>query len=239
MGEFDRACESLGDLPRLIEGMGIFEPGVYPVAPDAAEALVAVDRLEEAEAVVAGLERQAAALRHPWATAAAQRSRGAVLLGNGQIEEALEALSHAQAGFAAIAHPFDRARTLLLVGEALRRAGKRRQGVEHLEGAQGIFEQLGAPLWLERVEAAIRHAGGRPRSDGQLTTAEARVARLVAGGLTNKEAAAQLFTTVATVEAHLTRIYRKLGVRSRSELAGKVASGTLELAEPDRRVGFL
>jgi DNA-binding NarL/FixJ family response regulator len=62
-----------------------------------------------------------------------------------------------------------------------------------------------------------------------LTFAERRVAALVAQGLTNREVAAQLFTTVATVEAHLTRIYRKLGMRSRTQLTRAVADGTLDL----------
>ena len=64
-----------------------------------------------------------------------------------------------------------------------------------------------------------------------MTSAERGVAALVAAGRTNREVAAELFTTVGTVEVHLTRIYRKLGLRSRTELARKVAEGTLDIAE--------
>jgi DNA-binding CsgD family transcriptional regulator len=66
-------------------------------------------------------------------------------------------------------------------------------------------------------------ASPRQRRDRSLTTAERNVAALVASGRTNREVAAQLFTTVGTVESHLTRIYRKLAVRSRTELARLVA----------------
>jgi DNA-binding NarL/FixJ family response regulator len=82
---------------------------------------------------------------------------------------------------------------------------------------------------VERAEDELRRASPRPRRDRELTSAERRVAALVAEGMTNREVAAQLFTTVATVEAHLTRIYRKLGLRSRTQLARAVADGTLEL----------
>ena len=86
-------------------------------------------------------------------------------------------------------------------------------------------------LWLERAEDELRRASPRPRRDRELTSAESRVAALVAEGRTNREVAAQLFTTVATVEAHLTRIYRKLGIRSRTQLTRAVADGDLHLED--------
>ena len=86
-------------------------------------------------------------------------------------------------------------------------------------------------MWVQQAEKELRRARPRPRRDGELTNAERQVAALVAEGRANREVAAQLFTTVATVEAHLTRIYRKLGVRSRTELARHVADGTVSLAD--------
>jgi DNA-binding NarL/FixJ family response regulator len=94
-----------------------------------------------------------------------------------------------------------------------------------LQRAIEILAALPAPLWLERAQDELRRAAPRPRRE--LTTAERRVAELVARGLTNREVAAQLFTTTSTVEAHLTRIYRKLGIRSRTQLARAVADGAL------------
>jgi DNA-binding NarL/FixJ family response regulator len=132
-------------------------------------------------------------------------------------------------GFEAGEFPLDRGRSLIVAGEALRRLGERRRAAEKLEAAQAIFAELGARIWLERAEKELRRARPRPRRDRELTSAERRVAALVAAGKTNREVAAQLFTTVSTVEAHLTRIYRKAGVRSRTELARRVADGAIVL----------
>ncbi len=98
-----------------------------------------------------------------------------------------------------------------------------------LKSAIETLDELGAPLWRELAEDELRRASPRPRRDRELTSAERRVAALVAQGLTNREVAAQLFTTISTVEAHLTRTYRKLGIRSRAQLARAVADGTLKL----------
>ena len=110
-----------------------------------------------------------------------------------------------------------------------RRAGQRRQAAESLSAAIEILEELGATLWLERARDELRRASPRPRRDRELTSAEQQVAALVAQGHTNREVAAQLFTTISTVEAHLTRIYRKLGIRSRAQLTRGVADGTFDL----------
>jgi DNA-binding NarL/FixJ family response regulator len=143
--------------------------------------------------------------------------------------EAAAAADRAATGFEQIGHPLDRARALLIAGAARRRVGQRRRAAEALQHAVAILDELDAPLWLERTEDELRRASPRPRHDGKLTNAERRVAGLVARGKTNKEVAAELFTTIATVEAHLTRVYRKAGVRSRTELARVVAEGTLQL----------
>jgi DNA-binding NarL/FixJ family response regulator len=232
LGDPVRAWQALEGLPERAERMGLGEPAGPPLLPDAVETLVALDRLDEAEPLVLRLEEQARALDHAWATPAAARCRALVLLGRGELEGAIEALESSAGGFERIGFPFDRARSLLVLGDALRRAGRRRLAAETLEQARSLFEQLGAQLWLERVVTELRRAAPRPRRDRELTAAEARVAQLVAAGATNKEVAARLFTTVGTVETHLTRIYRKLDLRSRSELARKVAEGSLELSEP-------
>ena len=111
------------------------------------------------------------------------------------------------------------------------RARKRLVAAEKLQAARGVFAEVGASLWVERAATELRRARPRPRRDGELTSAERRVAALAAAGKTNREVAAQLFTTVATVEAHLTRIYRKIDVRSRTELAARIADGTLSLTD--------
>jgi DNA-binding NarL/FixJ family response regulator len=86
-----------------------------------------------------------------------------------------------------------------------------------------------ARLWRDRAERELRRAAPRPRRDGELTEAERRVAALVVAGRTNREVASELFTTVSTVEAHLTRIYRKVEARSRTDLARRVRELNLQL----------
>jgi DNA-binding NarL/FixJ family response regulator len=212
--------------------MGAHEPAASAAPlPTVVETLVALGRLDEADRLVRRLERRAWALEHARAIPAAERCRGLLLLGRGELEKAIDALESSQAGFEQISFPFDRARSLLALGHAFRRAGRRKLAAGKLAEARLLFEQLGASLWLEITATELRRAAPRPRRDRELTAAETRVAELVAAGATNKEVAARLFTTVATVEAHLTRVYRKLGLRSRSELARGVADGTLTLPQ--------
>ena len=89
---------------------------------------------------------------------------------------------------------------------------------------RAIFGSLRSPLWLARVEAEERRLGGRRPANGTLTPTEARVAALAGQGLRNAEIAAQLFVSPKTVEATLSRVYRKVGVRSRTELAHRLAA---------------
>ena len=215
----------VGDL----DTVGIGEPGWQPMLPDVVEALMSVGRLDEAEAVLRQLEMQASALRHKWATPAALRCRALLLLAREQSDEAAAVAEQAAAAFEELGFPLDQRSALLAAGSAKRRAGQRRQAADSIASAIEILKELGAPLWLERAEDELRRASPRPRRDRELTSAEQRVAALVAQGLKNREVAAQLFTTVATVEAHLTRIYRKLGIRSRTQLARAVADGSLQL----------
>jgi DNA-binding CsgD family transcriptional regulator len=118
--------------------------------------------------------------------------------------------------------PFERARTLLIYGTMLRRAKRRKAAREAIEAALSIFEALPAPVWADNARAERARIGGRAASDGGLTPSERRIAELVAAGKTNKEAAAALFLSVHTVEDALKRIYRKLGVRSRTELSRRL-----------------
>jgi DNA-binding NarL/FixJ family response regulator len=87
-----------------------------------------------------------------------------------------------------------------------------------------VFEELGTPLWLEKAREELARIGGRAPSRDELTPNELRIARLVGEGKTNKEVAAALFVSDRTVESALTKIYRKLEVRSRTELARKLGA---------------
>jgi DNA-binding CsgD family transcriptional regulator len=112
----------------------------------------------------------------------------------------------------------DAGRTRLLQGRALRRAGRRADATAALADARKRFAAIGATPWEAQAMAESERVAPR-RSAGQLTATEAKIADLVAAGKRNREIASALFVSVATVEAHLTRIYRKVGVQSRTELA--------------------
>ena len=115
--------------------------------------------------------------------------------------------------------PLDRGRTLLALGVAQRRAKHRSEARETLGEALALFERIGAAIWAERARVELRRISGRAATPGSLTPAEERVAALVAEGKTNREVAAALFLSDRTVEGHLSHIFGKLGVRSRTELA--------------------
>jgi len=105
-----------------------------------------------------------------------------------------------------------------------RRAKRKREARDALSKAQEIFDALGAALWAEKARAELGRIGGRAPSSVDLTPTETRVAELVAAGGTNREVADALFLSVHTIEANLKRIYRKLGIRSRTELASTFPS---------------
>jgi len=99
-----------------------------------------------------------------------------------------------------------------------RRAGRKRAARDALGEGLEIFERLGAALWAEKARAELSAIGGRTAATGELTPMETRVARLAAAGRTNREIAETLYLSVRTVETHLSHAYRKLDVRSRTEL---------------------
>ena len=188
--------------------------------PDAIEVLISLEQLDEAEELVEAWEHEGnryGVLRTP-ATTARSRALLAAARGDqgGAIAHAEEALQHHRD----LPLPFQRARTLIVLGALHRRAKHKAAARAALEEALEILDGMGAVLWADRARAELGRIGGRAASDG-LTPTEQRVADLVAEGRSNKQVAVELFVTVRTVEANLTRIYAKLGVRSRTELASR------------------
>jgi DNA-binding CsgD family transcriptional regulator len=210
-------------LERVAEGVaadGMKDPSLIPWAPDLVEAYVALDRAADAERIAAELQQQAQTSGNPWAAAAAWRCRG-LLAADGELDatfaRAMELHEH-------LPLPFERARTELCWGQRLRRAGRRRDAADHLARALTTLEGLDASPWAARARTELRACGSpvraqEPGAVHQLTLKEVQVAQHAAEGLTNREIAATLFVSPKTVENHLGRIYDKLGVRSRTELA--------------------
>ena len=146
------------------------------------------------------------------------RCRGLVAAAQGAVDEAVSFLEQAVERHRQVGDDFGRARALLALGIILRRARQKRAAREAIQAALDGFEHLGAASWVQKARDELGRIGGRTREEG-LTPAERRVATLVAEGRTNHEVAAALFLADRTVASHLTHIYAKLGVRSRTELA--------------------
>ncbi len=230
-GRADAAVRELVESTRRLEEMGIRHPAAIPAVPDAVEALAAAGDLASAGAMLERLEADARLMESRWVDAVTERARGMLALGRGRSDLAADMEARAAGAFDELGFAADAARAVLGRGRALLRDGQRSQAAEVLADARDRFAKMGARLWEARaIEELERVAPGR--AAGELTPTEARVAQLIAEGMRNKEIGAALFISVATVEAHLTRIYRKLGIRSRTELARLVVDGELDLAAP-------
>jgi DNA-binding CsgD family transcriptional regulator len=223
-GRSDVAVTHLTRAVRLSDGMGCHEPGRGEWAPDLIEALIRDSRETQAAEELDALETDAKRTGRVMALAAVARCRG-VMAADDWEDQFLVALAlHDRTDV-----PFERARTELCFGERLRRERRRVDARHHLRSALETFEALGAGPWCARAREELTATGERARSRGPdhipdlLTAHELRVARVVAEGATNREAAAELFLSPKTIEAHLRSVYRKLGVRSRAELAGLLA----------------
>src|SRR5205814_1881825 len=121
-------------------------------------------------------------------------------------------------------NPVELSRTLLALGTVQRQAQHKRLARETLERAAGIFERLGARIWLENARAEQRRIGGRTASANELSETERRIVELVVAGHRNREVAAELNLSPNTVVWNLSKVYRKLGVSSRTELAARIAA---------------
>lgn len=225
LGNARAAHEHFAPLPEQLVHKGLREPTFFFFVPDDVEALVSLGELDAARRLLDEQERRARAVGRPWALATCARCSGLVAAAAGDLAGAREHLARALLEHERLPMPFERARTLLVRGTLERRAKRRRAARESLEEAVAIFDQLGTDLWAEKARGELARIGGRARGGDDLTPTEERVAQLVAEGRTNREVAETLFMSVKTVEANLSRIYGKLGVRSRTELAARIGAG--------------
>lgn len=237
VGDVAEVVRVLDPAEGVLVGSGIAEPGAFPFIPDLAEALVSLGELDRAKQMVDRLQEQGTALDRPLALATAARCRALIAAGLGDPAGALLELERALDLHERVAIPFESARTRLIHGETLRRMKRKREARDSLAGARAVFEFLGAPLWEARADEALARIGGRSASPTELSETERRVADIVAQGLTNKETAERLFMSVKTVESNLRRIYRKLGVRSRTELARRHGSSLARRPGPSQPDG--
>jgi DNA-binding CsgD family transcriptional regulator len=206
---------------------GVAEPGVFPVIPDLVQALVEADDPDRATQISNQLVSFAAATAHPWAAVTAARCASLVTLAtpDGEHGDAAQHLDDAAVAYESLGLHFDAARCLLSLGRAQRRLRQWGSARTALERAIAIFERIGSPGWAEDARTELGRTGTRGgQATGQLTPSEQRAAELAAAGLSNKDIARELVVTVHTVEVHLSRVYAKLGVSSRGQLAAQLRS---------------
>jgi DNA-binding CsgD family transcriptional regulator/HEPN domain-containing protein len=203
----------------------VLEPGWEHLDDVMIEASVRAGRHAQAERELEDLQQKASRTGRTWALAVAARCRGLLA----PVAEIDEHFQDALRWHSRTPLPFARARTELCYGERLRRARRRTDAREQLVRASATFHALGAKIWAQRAEGELAAAGYNRRSPtthspwAELTAAETRVAQVIVEGATYDEAASALFVSPRTVESHLRQIYRKVGVRSRSELTRRLA----------------
>ena len=231
------------------------EPGVARFVPDLVEALVACERLDEAEEHLVWFEANAARLERASGQAAAARCRGLLAAGRGDLAGALAELEHALRLHDRSPIPFDRARTLLALGVARRRANDRRKARTTLEDARTVFSSLGAVVWERRAAEELARIGGRAPASGELTPVERRVVELVAAGRHEPRgrggALPQYPNRRGPPLARLREARRALARRARAEACGRGGQSHVvppffaqlrppsveaSLDEPDRRI---
>jgi DNA-binding CsgD family transcriptional regulator len=220
-GNAERAETFFARADETARAGGWGEPAMHWWRADRAEGLLELGRIEEAVELLDAWEVDAKRVGRDRVLAQVARCRGLVAAATGDVERAIDLLDAAAAEHEAVGDPFGRARALFALGVVRRRAKQQGAARESLTEALRGFEQVGASTWAARAATELGRIPGRTRIDG-LTPAERRVATLVAAGRTNREVAAALFLGERTVASHLTHIYAKLGIRSRTELAAKV-----------------
>jgi DNA-binding CsgD family transcriptional regulator len=220
-GNLDEAVVQGAEMARFYYEHGYRSPGSFQWHGDVIEAYFLAGRREEAHRLLESFSEEAKATTHPWGLPVAARCRG-LLDDEGMFEDAFAEGLRLHVG-----QPFERARTELALGERRRRARRRAEARAPLQSALATFEALGAEPWADRARKELQATGARPRRRApgptdELTPHELHVAQVVARGATNREAAAELFLSPKTIDFHLRNVYRKLGVRSRTELANRM-----------------
>jgi DNA-binding CsgD family transcriptional regulator len=223
LGDDAAACEALELLTSFYENETAIEPVMICFLPDSIEAHIAVGDVERATALTDLMTRSAERFDRPGARPAALRGRALLRAAAGELEAARAVADEAVAGCRLVPLPLELARALIVLGQIERRARRKAPARAALEEALAICERIGASLWASRARAELSRLGVRSDDPDDLSPTERRVAALAASGLTNREIATAAFMSQKTVEANLSRVYRKLGIRSRAELGLRLA----------------
>ncbi len=223
-GDLAEADRQLSRSDEIEELMHHREPATNRFQADHAEAVIGLGDLGRAGLLVQRLEARAEALPRPWTSAVAARCRGLLDAAAGDLDAALASYQRALAAHEALDMPSELGRTLLALGRLHRRRNERQRAQDCLDRAAAVFESCGARAWAAITATELRRARGRRGPGAQLSATERQICELAAAGLRNSEIAARLYLSGKTVEAYLSQAYRKLGVRSRTELAARLAA---------------
>ncbi len=225
------AVSALTEAAQAHDSLGLIEPGWSRFHGDWIEALVSTGDIAQARSAAERFQRVAASGGHPWSQVVAARCLGLIAEADDRQDAAAEWLSRSLAADPDGDMRFERSRTLVALGRVHRRAGQRRAARVALTEAVDILERAPSPPWAAWAATELAAVSGRSVVEG-LTGTEQRVADLAADGRTNREIAAELYISTRTVESHLSAAYRKLGVRSRTELAVRRSNSTAPAAAP-------
>jgi DNA-binding CsgD family transcriptional regulator len=233
----DRPIEvlrALEPLDHIEPREGVDDPAFLPWQHLKAHALVDAGEFDEAEQFIDSATALATTRRNPVLVARLAHARARLEFARHDVERATASLGEANAGAEALAMPYEQALIELSQGQVLRRSGERRAAAAMLLAAHRRLSALGAQPALQRCETELGACGLAPaarktRDYTALTPQELAVARLVVSGMTNREVSEQLMLSTKTVEFHLSHVYAKLGVRTRSQLRARARTNELSL----------
>jgi DNA-binding CsgD family transcriptional regulator/tetratricopeptide (TPR) repeat protein len=241
-GDARGGVETLRKVRDLESAQGLVEPLVLRWHSDLASGLVAIGELTEAEETIAAARAAIANRTHNTGVAAQlDRAEAQLRAERGDVESAVELLGGATRRFDLLGQPIEKGHTLLVLGQVERRRRRYAAARAAVGEALAVFTRIAAKPWAEQAARTLARVDGSPadgpvflrdRSDvgtspgalATLSVTEARIATMVREGASNREIAARMFLSVKTVEATLTRIYRKLGVRSRTQLSSRLGA---------------
>lgn len=218
-GDAVAAAQTLLKVQSLETTNDLVDPSVLQWHTELVEALASAGRLAEATGVLADGRASAARFDRAAVDAQLDRAEGVLRQSEGDLVKAESLLERAADKFEKLGLPLERGRSLVSLARLQRRRNDIDAARAALDAAGEIFTVCGADAWIRLTNDERQLLESHGRNSSPLTNAESRVAELVADGASNRETAESLFVSVKTIEAILTRVYRKLGVKSRTQLA--------------------
>lgn len=224
LGRYAEALSTFQPLLETFDAIRCTQIMTAMYLPDAVEAMIALGRNADAEPLIDELERTGERSGRSWMVAVGARCRSMWLAGEGNVAAAGRIAQEAMIEHQRLPMPFERARTQLWLGQLQRRQRQKDAARATFREALQAFDTMGTPLWADRARAELARVTVAPSRNGTLTSSERRVAELAASGMTNRDVAEALFISPKTVEAKLSRAYRKLGIRTRAELGRHIGT---------------